>query len=539
MVTAASCVAATDLRAQCPDGSPPPCRLARPSPPPHSVAVLYFDNLSRDSTDLYLADGITEEIIARVSQVERLAVKSRYAVRRFRGRPAADPAGLGRALGVTHLVTGSLQRAGPRLRVRVELVIATSGTRLWGDTYDRPAGDVLAIEDDIAQAVAGEVIGRLAPAERLALTARPTRNAEAYDHYLKGTFYLSRRTSEVDGRRALEEYEAAVRLDPGFAAAYGRLGLVYGIYASWPWPYRGLPFDSLVARGLAAANRAIALDSTSSDGWLARGFLLIPTPTTPDGWRGFQLAPTFLITSGACPATAPSPTDCRSQALSALARAVRLDPRNAEGWYQYGRANVVMGNLAAADSAILRSLALDPHLAVSAWLLGMSYLRQHRFADARTMVDSAIALGRRDVSVRSLRMQAALAQGDVPSATAELDTIGTILGGPPIEDTLAAVFYGSMRVVVAARLGDTTVARTRLHSLLARYPPESVHLPNVFVCLAAAHIAVRLNDQGITLLERASPAHWGLWGLQSPLWDSVRQDPRFRQIEEKAKGDQR
>src|SRR5438128_2818397 len=204
-MVAVCCTAAADLRAQCPDGSPPPCRIVRASPPPHSVAVLYFDNLSRDSTDLYLADGITEEIISRLGQVERLTVKPRYAVRRFRARSAVDPAGLGRTLGVTHLVTGSLQRAGPRLRVRVELVIATSGTRLWGETYDRPAGDVLAIEDDIAQAVAGEVIGRLAHAERAALAARPTRNAEAYDHYLKGNFYLSRSTSEAVVRRALVE----------------------------------------------------------------------------------------------------------------------------------------------------------------------------------------------------------------------------------------------------------------------------------------------------------------------------------------------
>ena len=176
---------------------------------PGRVAVLYFDNLSPDSGDAYLADGLTDEIISRLGEVARLTVQSRAAVKRFRGHAADDPASVGRALGVSHLVTGSVRRAGARVRVAVELVNAGSGARLWGTTLDRADGDVLAIEDDIAQAVAGGVIGRLAPAERAALTQRATRNPEAYDHYLRGNFHLSRRASEADGRRALEEYQAA------------------------------------------------------------------------------------------------------------------------------------------------------------------------------------------------------------------------------------------------------------------------------------------------------------------------------------------
>jgi TolB-like protein len=530
IAAALALVRAPALRAQCPDGTPPPCRVERPAPPPASIAVLYFDNLSRDSATVYLADGITEEIISRLGQVQRLNVKSRYAVRRFRGLADPDLGAMGRSLGVLHLVTGSLERAGPRVRVRVELVRAASGQHVWGETFDRPDSDVLAIEDEIAQAVAGEVIGRLVPSERRALTTAPTRSPEAYDHYLKGNFYLSRRTSEADGHRALVEYRAALRLDPTFAAAYGRLGLVYGIYASWPWPYPGLTHDSLSALGLAAANRAIALDSSGVDGWLARGFLLISSPTTPEGWRGFSLNPAMNATDLGCTAT-----NCNQAAFIALSRAVVLDPRNAEVWYQYGRVNHVSGRLTQADSAFERSLALDPDHAVTAWLLGDAYLLEHRPAAALQMLDSAIALGRRDVSVHSLRLQARLATRDTSGALADLEYIGGLLRPVLPADSIADVFYGSMQVLVTAARGDSSAARIQLDSLLQRHPPDGILLGTMLMHLAAAHVVVGATDRGLALLQRVPRANRGLWiGLMNPVWDPVRADPRFRQIEEAA-----
>src|SRR5690349_24814141 len=104
IAAALALVAAPAVRAQCPDGTPPPCRSQRLAPPPASLAVLYLDNLSRDSANVYLADGITEEIISRLGQVRRLTVKSRYAVRRFRGLADPDLGAMGRSLGVLQLV---------------------------------------------------------------------------------------------------------------------------------------------------------------------------------------------------------------------------------------------------------------------------------------------------------------------------------------------------------------------------------------------------------------------------------------------------
>src|SRR2546426_3853209 len=142
-------------QAQCPDGSAPPCRSAAGiAPAPTSVAVLYFDNASPDSTDDYLAEGLTEAIIAQLGEVGRISVKSRSAVRRFRGRNVPDPPVIGRTLGVAYLVTGSVQRADRALRVTIELAHATTGMRVWGDQFIGVDDSLFALQDDIARRVA-------------------------------------------------------------------------------------------------------------------------------------------------------------------------------------------------------------------------------------------------------------------------------------------------------------------------------------------------------------------------------------------------
>jgi len=132
------------LVAQCPDGAPPPCRSGRAASAPapsNTVAVLYFDNLSRDTADAYLADGLTDEITTRLGQIERLTVTSRTTMQRYRGR-VGDPQTLARTLRVAHLVNGSIRRGPGRLRVGVELVRARDGVQLWTESYDRTDGDV-------------------------------------------------------------------------------------------------------------------------------------------------------------------------------------------------------------------------------------------------------------------------------------------------------------------------------------------------------------------------------------------------------------
>src|SRR2546425_716448 len=220
-----------------------------PVPLPASVAVLYFE--SPDSADAYLADGLTEAIITRLGRVERFTVKSRNAVRRFRGTSTDDPAALGRALGVTYLVSGSVRRTGQRgLHVSVELARAATGVHVWGAQYDRGDRALQAVEAEAARAVATALGGALAPAEQTALAPRSTPDPGAYDHFLRGNYELAQRTPRAVGR-AIQEYQTAARLDPGYTPALARVALGYALFLDWGWPYAGLAPDGVLGRGEA------------------------------------------------------------------------------------------------------------------------------------------------------------------------------------------------------------------------------------------------------------------------------------------------
>ena len=490
-------VALAALLLQCPDGSPPPCaaRAARAAVAPTSVAVLYFDNLSRDTSDAYVADGLTEELITRLGQIERLQVKSRTAVQRYRGRAIDDPTALGRTLGVAHLVSGSVRRGGGRMRVTVEMTRAATGVRVWGNSYERSADDLMSVETDIAQAIAEGIGGRLAPSERRSLTTQVTGNPEAYDRLLRGNYALSRRTG-ADVRRAITEYEAAGRLDPGLSRAWARIGLAYFLFLDWQWPWPGVTRDSLLARGFTAADRALALDSTASDAWMARGLLL-----------GYRDPRTF---TGVIPS---------------MERAVQLDPRNAEAWHQLGGVLTYYMDNVGALRAFDRALELDPQrmITLSNYSLVLRYLR--RYAEAVRMADSAVALNPDAYYTWLLRGWAHLDVRDVPGARADLDMVLRLRPSDGVWDTDA------LQTAVLAAEGDSAAARQRATEIAGRVAGTGALTYQEASSVALALIAVGQRDQAIAVLERAQATGIYLWWvMQDPLMDSLRSDPRFQRL---------
>jgi len=213
---------------QCPDGAPPPCRTAEARPrataaaPDFSVAVLSFENRSRDSADTFLGDGLADEIATQLGGVQKLNVRSRTMVRRLAGSETMGPPALGRALGAAYLVDGSIQRAGSQLRVQVTLLRSASGDQAWAQTYDRPAADLFQIQSDIARSVSEAIAGRLLPQERASLARAPTANAEAYQFYLRGRSALGS-SDYLAARQGLADFERAVALDSTFAEAWAQL----------------------------------------------------------------------------------------------------------------------------------------------------------------------------------------------------------------------------------------------------------------------------------------------------------------------------
>jgi adenylate cyclase len=411
-------VAATPLRAQCPDGTLPPCRSARPAVAPTSVAVLYFDNLSSDTTDAVLADGLTEEIIVRLRRLERLEVKPRSAVLRFRGQRVA-PETAARVLAVGHLVSGQVRRVGTRVRVTAELVRVQGEQLVWSTSYVRSVADAFDLSAEIAESVATAVGGRMLPAERAQVSRRATRSDEAYRHFVAGNTYLARR-SRIGIRRAMEEYQAAIAADPRFAAAYARLSLAFTLTAMWNYEFEGLPPGTVVPAAQRAAARALQLDSTSSEAWLATAMVRhLEDQVDPTG------------------------------AIAAFERSVRLDPANAEALHQYG-GRLFEWRRAEAIATTRRALAIDP--ARPSTLNNLAWMLAHDgdLAGALVMMDSA-------VSVEPDYPMGLLFRGILRAARA--DTAGALADFGAVERRLPGEWLAYAAAGFGAELrGDTAAA---------------------------------------------------------------------------------
>ena len=485
--------------AQCPDGTPPPCAVRpyhAPAPPPNSVAVMYLDNDSRDTSDAYLADGLTEEITTKLGQIGRLAVTSNTTMRRYRGTAALEPTVLGRTLRVAQLVSGSVRRAGHRIRVNVELLRARDGVQLWADDYDQTDADLLSIEETIARSVATAIAGRLLPVEQATLAARPTRNPEAYDHLLRGNFYIAQRTPAA-ARRALAEYQAAAALDPTFALAYGRMGLCYSLFIDWGWPYPGVSEDSLIVLGAAVADRALQLDSQSTDGWMARAYIDVYLhPTTFEG------------------------------ALPAFERAIALDPRNAEAHHQYASILMSMGRDSAAAEEYRRALALDPLRAITLDNFGTLRYLEHRMDEAVPLLDSAIAADPLAYYAYVDRADLRLTRGEVAGARA--DVAASVRTRP------ADYVVSSEPLVATLEFldGDTVSARARLNRVIGQLPDPAHPDYTAGQWIGLAWLRMGDRERALSVLESVRPRGINLWfTMRDPGFDPIRDTPRFRALD--------
>src|SRR5262245_37231439 len=190
-----------------------------------SIAVLPFLNMSADKNDEYLSDGVSEELINALSKIRDLQVKARTSSFAFKGKNE-DIQKIGALLHVTHLLEGSVAKAGSKLRITAQLIQAADGNHLWSDTYDREMQDIFAVRSDVAQQVASALKVRLLGEQKKHLDQKPTENLEAYDAYLRGLDLIAIGTSVRDEFRAVDFLNDAVRRDPGFALAWAKLAEV-------------------------------------------------------------------------------------------------------------------------------------------------------------------------------------------------------------------------------------------------------------------------------------------------------------------------
>src|SRR5947207_6317706 len=311
--------------------APPKPSVIAASIPDKSIAVLPLDNLSEEKENAYFADGIQEELLSNLAKIKDLKVISRTSVMQYKTGISRNLKEIAQQLGVTKVIEGSVRRSGNHIRVSVQLIDAVTDRHMWVQDYDRTMADSLALQGELATKIAAEVGATLSPQEKAQVEAAPTKNAAAYQDYLRGRARLSGLTADDSNlMQAPRAFEEAVRLDPGFALAW-----VYLSCADSTVYWRGI--DSTPAR-LAAAkdavDHAIALDPNLAETHLALGYYRFYGPR---GFNGalleFQLAEKSL----------PNNVDVLraigliqrrfahwDQAIAVLRRVVELDPRNIE-----------------------------------------------------------------------------------------------------------------------------------------------------------------------------------------------------------------
>jgi serine/threonine-protein kinase len=445
------------------------------------IAVLPFVNASPQSDTEYLSDGITEELIDALTKVEGLRVASRTSVFALKGKPQ-DVRATGALLGVSAVLEGTVRQAGDRLRVTARLTATDDGRHLWSERYDRPLGDVFAIEDDIARTIVSTLRATfLADLVEPAPTQR-TSSLEAYGLYLKGRFSWNKR-SAAGAAEAIGYFEQAIAADPRYALAYAGLADAYALQVD----YRGVPVREGFERAKTYAQQALTLDPTLAEVHASLGWVLFIYDWDWDG------------------------------AAAAFRRALEIDPgyATAHQWYSF----VVMTQRSI-DQALVEghtALELDPASVSIRRSLGWLYYYARRYDDSLRHLRRAIAMD--PLSEENYRMLGRVhtqcgAYGEAERALQEAVSLS-----PETAYATAALGY-----LYAVR-GDRAAAERVLAELAAR--GRSGYVSPVAVCMVYAGLG--MVDETFTWLERAYDERrgWLAYLKVEPTLDGLRSDPRF------------
>jgi TolB-like protein len=337
--------------------------------PEKSIAVLPFENLSRDPDNAYFADGIQEEILTRLSKIADLKVISRTSTQRYKSAPN-NLREIADQLGVAHVLEGSVQKAADEVRVNVQLINAQSDSHLWADKFDRKLTDIFAVESEIAAKIADILQAKLTGAEQRAISSRPTQNSEAHQLYLRGRFYWNKWLGpEFDKSR--QYYQQAIELDPNYALAYAGLADFYGFaFGNGLLP----PEEKWAKAQEDNANKALELDPTLGEAYnpLAADKLYYHRDwpgAERDFRRGLELSPNFaemhahyafcLVLFGR-----------NEEALAEMRRALDLDPLSPRFGFGSARLFFFMRQYDAALDQYRKTLELDPSSAFAYEWLG-------------------------------------------------------------------------------------------------------------------------------------------------------------------------
>jgi TolB-like protein/Tfp pilus assembly protein PilF/tRNA A-37 threonylcarbamoyl transferase component Bud32 len=447
------------------------------SPPP-SVVVIPFLNAGGDSADAYLAEGIADGLATALGKVSGVKVAARSLGYQYRDRSDVDARTIGTSLGVSHVLRGSLRRAGNRLRVNAYLTRASDNLEVWSQSYDRSVMDAFVVQDEITRLVAGALPRQLRPGDvALPATANSgTSNAEAYDLYSRGRYLLQRRGRGV--RQAARNLSEAIAKDSNFARAHAAYALALELLPYFEW----VNADSLGRLAVPAARRALAMDSTLSEAHTA----LAMAYQHRYQWQ---------------------------MAEAAYRHAISVEPPDADAYIQYGRFLWYTRTAAEALPLFQRARELDPHSAVASGWLGRLLDYSGRHAEGMAEVRRALEIDSTVPPTLVMMASMHLRAGQHDSARAYAERLWRVY--PQWRSSAAAIF---------AELGD------RARALAVAGDLEGT--PRIRVN-AGIYAALKDSTRWFETTERATRAGeiWPTYAsLNEPNLDFMRSSARFAKI---------
>ena len=363
--------------------------------PEKSIAVLPFENLSRDPDNAYFADGIQDEILTRLAKIADLKVISRTSTQHYKSAPENLPE-IARLLGVAHILEGSVQRSGDAVRVNVQLIKAANDSHLWADTFDRKLTDIFSVESEVAKTIADQLRAKLTGQEEQVITAKPTDNPEAYDAYLRGLAYTLKPVANTPANTlgAQKYLREAVRLDPKFALAWALLSNT----ESRGYITQNLqPTVALREEARQAAETALTLQPNLGEAVLAKGYYHYCLKDYDTAVRYFEQARPLLPNSSRIPESLAYVERRRGQwdrSEAYFNEAERLDPRNAYLLIQHAQSYLLLRRFPEALRKLDQVLNITPD-DVDTLVFKASYRTSRRRSATGSCTPRSAASGRR------------------------------------------------------------------------------------------------------------------------------------------------
>jgi serine/threonine-protein kinase len=458
--------------------------VPRPSEVINSIAVLPLENLSRDPEQEYFVDGMHEELIAELSKITALKVISRTSAMQYKGVKKPVPQ-IARELGVDGLIEGSVLREGEQVRITVQLIHGSTDKHLWAESYQRELRGILALQSEVARAIAGQIRVAVTAEEKTRLASSRAVNPEAHEAYLKGRFYWNKRTKE-GLKKALELFQRAIESDPGDPLAYAGLADAYAYSANQAY----LRPDEAFPKAKAAALKALEIDDQIAEGHTSLGFVKLAYDMDWSGaerefQRAIQLNPSYS-TAHSWYSTFMLTFLRFDESIAELHRAQQLDPLSVQIAVGVGSNYNHARQYDRAILALQRVAELDPNVGTTYYELGIAYLGKGMYPEAISNLQKAVAGTSR-------------------------------LSGDPL--AMLGYAYGLA--------GQKDQARKILEQLKQQAITGYVQ-PTAFALVC---VGLGDKDQAIAWLEKAYAEERGIYLTHlkvEPPWDPLRSDPRFK-----------